>query len=136
MTCDQITPYLPGYAGGDLRLETQRLVEAHVASCSTCAAEALRLEHVTGTLAALRTREIEPPPMMLGSILESIPDHRARRLFPPIVPPQVAPDLIRVVQDNREAIASVGATAVVAAGAAYALWRAIQRRPAGRTATS
>jgi len=136
MTCEQITPYLPGYAGGDLRPPTARTVAEHLATCASCRRETTQLERVTVSLASLREREVEPPHMLLESILESTPERRFRRLIPPIIPPQVAPDLLRVVQDNKEAIASIGATAVVAAGAAYALWRAVQRRPSAGPATS
>lgn len=136
MRCEQVIRYLPGYAGGDLRRDMERLVGQHVASCSSCRAETARLERITTGLASLSEREIEPPALLIDSILEATEGRKGRRLMPPLVPPAFAPELVRLVQDNREAIASIGATAAVAAGTAYAVWRALKRRPTGQAATS
>ncbi|HEX9711177.1 MAG TPA: zf-HC2 domain-containing protein [Actinomycetota bacterium] len=136
MRCEQASAYLPGYAGGDLRQDTTRAVARHLAGCTVCRSEVEQLERVTTGLRSLTERPLEPPPMLLDTVLESVSEPR-RRLIPPIVPPNVAPELMRLVQENREVIAQAGATALVAAGTAYALWRAIRgRRVAGQPVTS
>lgn len=135
MRCEQLASYLPGYAGGDLRRDTARAVARHIASCAGCRDETERLQQVTAGLHSLSARELEPPPGLLEGVLERVGDRPSRRFVPPLVPPQLAPDLVRAVQDNREAIAQAGATALVACGAAYALWRAFKgKRRAGQVA--
>ena len=130
MKCSQIIPYLPGHAGGELQPETDRIVAAHVAECARCSGELQRLSSVRTQLAALGTRDVEPPPYLLDAILESTSDRSRRRVLAPIVPIP-AGELARLVSDHRETIASAAGAVLVAAGAAYALWRAVRGpRPA------
>lgn len=136
MRCEQAIPYLPGLAGGDLRPETAASVEAHLASCPSCRTELARYERVGTALASLREREVEPPAYLLESLLETVPARRARRRIALPLPPVPPQELIRVVQDNREAIAQAAGAAVVAAGAAWALWRALRGRAAAPEATA
>lgn len=124
MRCEQILPYLPGYAGGDLRAETMRIVEDHVAACRSCAAEADVQRRVVGSLATLAEREVRAPAFMMDAILETVKERHTRRVLP-LMPLPVG-DIARVVSDHREAIASAAGTVLVAAGAAYALWRALR----------
>ena len=135
MRCDQIAPYLPGFAGGELRADTRRLVSDHIDGCEDCATEAAVHSRVVASLATLSARELEPPPFLLESILESVGEHKVHRVIP-VLPLPVA-ELARVVGEHKEAIASAAGTALVAAGAAYALWRAVRSpRSAQQPATS
>ena len=134
MKCAQIIPYLPGHVGGELRPETDRIVVEHLSSCARCTAEAGRLSGVRTQLAALATREIEPPPYLVDAILEQTAERSKRRVLAPIVPIP-AGELARVLSEHRETIASTAGAVLVAAGAAYALWRAV-RGPRAVAATS
>ena len=134
-TCDQITQYLPGFAGGELRPETMRAVGEHVSSCESCTAEVEVQRRVVMALATVGSREVEPPAFLLESILESVGEHPARRMVP-MLPLPVA-DMAHALGEHRELIASAAGTAIVAAGAAYALWRALRSpRTGGEPATS
>jgi hypothetical protein len=133
MRCDQIVPYLPGFAGGDLRPDTARIVATHVEACASCSEGVAGHRRVVAGLGALADRAVEPPVYMLDAILENVADHRVRRVLP--VLPLPVTDVARVIADNRETIASAAGTALVAAGAAYALWRAL-RSSKMRPATS
>lgn len=131
MNCEQVTSYLPGHAGGDVRPEAAQAVEAHVATCAGCRAEAERFRSVQAGLASLRERDVEPPPYLLEAVLEGARAERKRRLLP-LVPPL---ELVRLVQENRDVIVSAAGAALVVAGAAYALWRAARAlRPQAQAA--
>jgi anti-sigma factor RsiW len=141
MNCQQIQPYLPGFAGGDLRPDTANVVAAHVRDCASCSAEVARHDRVRAGLATLATREVAPPPFLLEAVLEGVHEHRSRRVLPLIpIPPsdlaRIPAELGRIVSENRDAIASATGTALVAAGAAYALWRAVRGSRRAQTATS
>ena len=123
MNCEQIAPYLPGVAGDELGAETTRWVEAHLATCASCRADAARFRMVSGGLVALRERQPEPPAFLLEAIAERVRSERQRRFLP--VPPIIPAELVRLAQDNREALASAAGVAL-AAGAAYALWRTVR----------
>lgn len=133
MKCERVSPYLAGYAGGDLQPETTSLVESHVETCATCRAESERHARVSTALATLGARDVEPPAYLAEAIIESVAGAREahrRRLVP--VPP-VPPEIIRAIAENRDAIAQAAGAALVAAGAAYAVWRtlrALRARPA------
>jgi putative zinc finger protein len=134
MNCEQVALYLPGIAGDELGAETARWVQTHLDGCAGCRAEAGRYRSLASGLGTLSAREIEPPAFLAEEIIQHVHAERRRRFLP--VPPVVGPELVRVVQDNREAIASAGAV-IAAAGAAYALWRAVRRaRPGLRPAAS
>jgi len=124
MRCEQITPYLPGYAGGELRPETSRVVAEHIGGCASCQAEAQLQRRVVMALATVEQREVEAPAFLLESVLESVGERQATR-FLPLVPLPVA-DVAQALAEHREQIASAAGTALVAAGAAYALWRALR----------
>ena len=132
MNCEQVSPYLPGLAGDELGAETVRWIDAHLGSCASCRAEAKRYRSVAAGLTAVAEREIEPPAFLVDSILERVDAERNRRLLP--IPPAIVPaELVRLAQENRDAITSAAGVAL-AAGAAYALWRAM-RSSRVRTAT-
>ena len=141
MRCEQIHPYLPGFAGGDLRPETARVVAAHVEGCAHCTAEVGRHDRVRAGLALLAERELEPPPLLLESVLETAHERRLKRVMPILPLPaadlaRVPSEIARVVSENRDAIVQGAGTALVAAGAAYALWRAVKGSRRAQTATS
>ena len=132
MNCEQVSPYLPGLAGDELGGETVRWVEAHLATCASCRREAAGYRSVSSGLVALAEREIEPPAFLVDAILERVESDRRRRMIP--IPPTLVPaELVRLAQENRDAITSAAGVAL-AAGAAYALWRAM-RSSRFRTAT-
>jgi len=132
MNCEQVSPYLPGLAGDELGVETLRWIDAHIATCDSCRQEALRYRSVATGLSAIAERQIEPPAFLVDAILERVESDRRRRLVP--IPPAVIPaELVRLAQENREAITSAAGVAL-AAGAAFALWRAM-RSSRVRTAT-
>lgn len=134
MRCDQIAPYLPGFAGDELRPDTRAIVARHLSSCVGCTADSVRLGRARTALATLEDREVEAPPFLLDSILDAVGEQSARRMLP--IPPIALADIAAVVSDHREAIASAAGTALVAAGAAYALWRAVRGRGTQQPATS
>jgi anti-sigma factor RsiW len=123
MNCEQVAPYLPGIAGGELGAESMRWVEAHVTTCASCRTEAARYRSVSAGLATLGEREVEPPAFVVDSILEHVENEHRRRYLP--VPPVIPAEVVRVLQDNRDALTSVAGVAL-AAGAMYALWRRVR----------
>ena len=132
MNCEQVSPYLPGLAGDELGAETVRWIDAHIGSCASCRAEAQRYRSVAAGLSAVAEREIEPPAFLVDSIIDRVEAERSRRLIP--IPPAIVPaELVRLAQENRDALTSAAGVAL-AAGAAYALWRAM-RSSRVRTAT-
>lgn len=120
MNCEQIAPYLPGVVGDELGVESRRWVDAHLVTCAACRAEAARYRSVSTGLVALRERDPVPPAYLADAIIERVGAESHRRYLP--VSPVIPAELIRLVQDNRDAIASAAGVAL-AAGAAYALWR-------------
>src|SRR5436309_414693 len=127
MNCEQVTPYLPGLAGDELGAETVRWIDAHLATCASCRRDAARYRSVSSGLDAIAEREIEPPAFMADAIHEPVEDKA------PIPPPVIPAELVLLAQDNRDALTSAAGIAI-AAGAAYALWRAM-RSSRFRTAT-
>ena len=135
MRCEQIRPYLPGFVGRDLRADTAEVVSRHLESCTACSAEAASLERVRAGLAMVGAREMEPPAGLLESILESTAEQGQRRVLAPLLPIPID-EVARLVSDHRDTIASAAGVAVVAAGAAYALWRAVRGTRSAQPATS
>ena len=135
MRCDQIRPYLPGFVGGDLRADTTDIVATHIATCTSCTTEVASLERVRAGLAMVGAREIEPPAGLLDAILENTAEQAQRRVLAPVLPFAVD-DVVRLVSDHKDTIASAAGVAVVAAGAAYALWRAVRGSRSAQPATS
>lgn len=134
MRCDQIRPYLPGFVGGDLRPDTADIVAGHIATCTTCTAETASLERVRAGLALVGAREVAPPAGLLGDILERTAEHTQRRVLAPVLPFAVD-DVLRLVSDHKDTIASAAGVAVITAGAAYALWRAVRGSRSAQPAT-
>jgi anti-sigma factor RsiW len=132
VNCERVAPLLPGLAGGELEESARSWVEAHLASCRSCRAEASRYERLAAGLAALRSRPVEPPAHLPTAIAGRVHAEARRRLLP--LPPVVAPDILRVLQEHREALASAGAALLVAAGAALVVWRALRGAPRVRPA--
>lgn len=122
MRCEQIAAYLPGFSGGDLRPETDHIVAAHVETCASCSKEIALQARVLDGLATLRAHEIEPPPFLADEIIAAAPAQH--RMLPG---PLELGALGRAVAEHREQIASTAGTALVAAGALYALYRAARR---------
>lgn len=122
MKCEQITPYLPGYVGGDIRADTTRVVAEHLASCAACRAETGRQRRVAAGLRSLSEAYVEPPPFLLDAVLESAHGRMTRRFLP--VLPLPIDEVVRLVSEHRDVIASAVGTALVGMGAVYALWRA------------
>jgi anti-sigma factor RsiW len=135
MRCDQIRPYLPGFAGGDLRPDTANVVSEHLAGCNVCSSEAASLARVRAGLALVAEREIEPPAGLLEDILERTAEPAHRRVLAPLLPIPID-EVARLVSDHRDTIASAAGVAVVAAGAAYALWRAVRGTRTAQPITS
>jgi anti-sigma factor RsiW len=135
MRCEQIRPYLPGFAGGDLRPDTAEVVSEHLAGCKMCATEAAALARVQAGLMLVAQREIEPPPGLLEGILERTADRGHRRVLAPVLPIPID-EVARLVSDHRDTIASAAGVVVVAAGAAYALWRAVRGPRTAQPVTS
>ncbi|MGH2795132.1 MAG: anti-sigma factor family protein [Actinomycetota bacterium] len=133
MNCEQVAQYLPGLAGDELGAETIRWVQTHVADCPSCRAESARYRSLASGLSSLSAVEIEPPALLAEAIAERVRNERRRRFLP--VPPVVSPEIARAVTDNRDAIVSAGAT-LIAAGAAFALWRAARNRRTTRIASA
>lgn len=134
MNCEQVAPYLPGIADGELGADTIQWIEVHLGGCRNCRAEAERFSALASGLRGLSSRAIEPPAFLPDAILERVHAEQRRRFVP--VPAMIPAELVRIVQDNRDAIASAGAL-IAAAGAAYALWRTVRRvRPGLRPAAS
>jgi anti-sigma factor RsiW len=132
MNCEQVSPYLPGLAGDELGAETVHWIDSHLATCASCRRDAARYRSVSSGLTAIADREIEPPAFLVDAILERVESDRRRRLVP--IPPTLIPaELVRLAQENRDAITSAAGVAL-AAGAAYALWRTV-RSSRFRTAT-
>src|SRR5207253_6193296 len=119
---DQIRPYLPGFAGGDLRPDTAEVVSEHLAGCAACSTEAASLTRVRAGLALVAERELEPPAGLLDAILDRTAERTSRRVLAPMLPIPID-EVARLVSDHRGTIASAAGVVVVAAGAAYALWR-------------
>lgn len=135
MNCEQVAPYLPGLAGGELKAETARWVDSHLAGCASCRTEAGRHRAIASALGELSRREFEPPAFLVEAVMDRVHAERRRRYVP--LSPVLPAELVRVVQDNRDAIVSAAGAALVAIGAAYALWRAVRSiRPSTQPARS
>jgi len=129
MRCAQVAPYLAA-ASDELERATARSVREHIDECSACRAEALRYGRIHDSIMAIGAAEPVPPTGLVDAILErTAPAHR-RSMIPFV--PLPTPELARAISENREAIANTAGVALVAAGAAWALWRGFKavRRPA------
>lgn len=128
MKCEQAIPYLAAAADElDSALASAR--DSHVRTCAACSADLMRFEKLRSSLAIVGTRELAPPAGLVPGIMARTEPERRRTL--PFVPVPI--EVVRVVQENREAIAGAAGVALVAAGAAWALWRGLRSvRPAAQ----
>ncbi|MBI4729300.1 MAG: hypothetical protein HY775_07320 [Acidobacteria bacterium] len=131
MRCDSVAPYLAGLAGDEIEGRKRAMLLEHVASCEGCRDLAARHERVRAALSRIGAVEVEPPPFLLDSVLEGTRRRDRARMLP--VPPALAQDLLRILHENREAIVSAAGAALIAAGTAYAFWKAL-RGARGRSA--
>jgi hypothetical protein len=132
MNCVSIEASLAGYSGSDLRPETTRSIAEHLEGCPSCSAQLTLYRRVGAGLAAQAERDLEAPAGLVDAVLETA--HVPPRRVLPVLP--VPPEMVRVLAENKEALASAAGTAVVVAGAAWALWRIAKRRPGAEPATS
>lgn len=130
MKCAQVSPYLPGFSGGDLGTATTEVVSRHVAGCVDCRSAVARLDRVRTGLATLALAEVEPPISLVDDIMEQVRAADAMTLG------ARATKVARLAAEHKVTIASAAGTAVVAAGAGYALWRAIRGRRSTAPATA
>lgn len=148
MICDRYAPYLSGFAGGELRADTARLVGAHARACASCLAEVALQRRVIGALAQSDPGTVYVPAGLAEDILERVSEHE--RLGPvgavlpmPVVETArrvvgdprvrraatVTVDAARTVTDTRAGKAAVAATGAAVAGGIFALVR--RRRSRG-----
>lgn len=122
MRCAQISPYLPGFSGGELGGETSTVVARHVAGCVDCRSSVARLDRVRTGLATLAVAEFEPPISLVDDIMEQVRAAEAGTIT------ARASRMAQIASEHKVTIASAAGTAVVAVGAGYALWRAVRGR--------
>lgn len=128
VNCRRMSPYLSA-AADEIDRATARALDQHLETCVRCRAEAAHFERIRGTIAVIGRTEGEPPADLVPAILARAAKER-RHTIPMLPIPTV--ELARVIQENRDVIAGAAGVAIVAAGAAWALWRAV--RGSGRTA--
>ncbi|MCA1832987.1 MAG: anti-sigma factor [Actinomycetota bacterium] len=120
--CRDFTPYLMAAPDEVDDLAAARLAE-HIGTCTACRAESAQYSRLRDSLSLAGAREAEPPADLVPAVLARATRER-RHVIPMLPVPQV--ELARVIQDNREVIAQVAGVAIVAAGAAWALWRGVR----------
>lgn len=101
MDCERYAPYLAGYAGGDLRQDTTKLVAAHVGTCATCGQEAERQLHVVGTLRSLNEIAIPIPMGLEEDLMAGVRAHQHLGGIAAAVPLAVAERVRRMATDPR-----------------------------------
>ena len=129
MNCQAVTAALPGFVGGDLLPGTSASVRAHLDACPTCTTELTRHERVRDGMQVMRTVTLDPPEGLVEQVIDRIEAPRSRRFVP--VPPVPPAELVRVVGENRELLASAAGAAALGVGAAVVAWRLLQRRSPG-----
>lgn len=108
-SCERYTPYLSGYAGGDLRADTTRIVSSHLDTCRPCRDEVARQRTVVGGLRALSL--VHSAPVGLDEeILAAVGAHAALGEVGAALPYRVAERARHLAQDERvrRAAAAVG----------------------------
>lgn len=120
MNCERVRPSLASYAGGELGSETTAWVDAHLSSCPVCSAIVARHRQIGVALREVTLREIEPPASLVPDVMARV--GRSRRIIPVPIPPP--PELVRVLQENREQIVSTTSTVLAAGAAAWLLYKA------------
>jgi anti-sigma factor RsiW len=121
--CARFSPYLSA-AADEVDVATMLAVDEHLASCSGCRAEAARFLAIRRSLGEIAHRDPEPPADLVPAILARTSEHPRRRALPLVPLPPI--ELARVIQDNREVIVQAGAAAIVAAGAAWAIYKGLR----------
>jgi hypothetical protein len=117
VTCEEVRPFLPELAEGDLRAAGP--VEAHLVSCRSCSADLECYRALLVRLAALRHEVVDPPEGFLGRALALTPASRWRILSR------------RVATDERVQVAAASLGALLVGAAAVGLLRRrAARRPA------
>lgn len=78
MECREAAEHLPAYLEAATG-PAAPAVEAHLAACATCRADLQRYRALSGALAGLATRTIDPPAWLGPAILANIRAHATRR---------------------------------------------------------
>ncbi len=94
-TCKMLVDLLPGTALDVLLAEERLEVQAHVATCSRCAAELAELEEAAAVLAA-GVPQVEPPADLKGRVLAAAREERADAHPPQRARPRLLPAWRRV----------------------------------------
>jgi len=98
--CERYTPYLSGYAGGELRSDTARIVSSHIDSCPTCRSEVARQQQVVGGLRALSL--VHSAPVGLDEeILAAVDAHASFGDVGAALPYRIAERARHLAQDDR-----------------------------------
>jgi anti-sigma factor RsiW len=113
--CEDVRLLLPEVAEGLPHRAGE--VDRHLASCAACRADLERYRALLAGLGELREETVDPPPALLGRLLERAPRSRWEALGGRAIPPK------RV----RRAAYSLGGVAVGAAAVGL-LWRRRTRR--------
>lgn len=131
MICQRYAPYLAGYAGGELRDDTSRMIDAHVQTCAGCRAEVERQQRVIGGLKHLGVMSMTPPPDFIHDVLERVHAHGRLGSIGAALPLPLAEGARRVMGDDR-----VRKAATAAVGAAAAATETRARKAAAAAATA
>lgn len=114
MICERYAPYLAGFAGGDLRYDTSRMIDAHIASCAGCRAEVAQQQRIIGGLRHLGVMTMVPPPEFVYEVLDRVHEHGRLGSVGSALPLPLAEGARRLIADDRvrrAATAAVGAAA-------------------------
>jgi anti-sigma factor RsiW len=68
LTCEETQHHLPAYRDGELDLDAQIAVRAHIATCPKCATEAETLQQLGAVLRGASTRRVEVMGDTIGSL--------------------------------------------------------------------
>lgn len=79
MECREAAEHLPAYLDAAAGPAASAL-EAHLATCAACRADLERFRELSGALAALATRTVDPPAWLQPAIASSLRAHSAHRL--------------------------------------------------------
>lgn len=133
MKCATAAPYLAA-AAGEIDPATASALAEHVATCRSCRAETSQYERLRDALAAVAAREPDPPPDLFPAIVARTSGSRRRNAMPMMPLPSV--EIVRMLQENREAIMGAAGVLLVAAGSAWVLWKGLRSlaRPAPQRA--
>jgi anti-sigma factor RsiW len=88
MTCERFEEFLSAYLEGDLSAEEKRVMDGHMATCSSCAELLSLLRETQGALISFP--QVEPGPDLMAK-LYAIPEKK--RFFRPVFNFLLRPDL-------------------------------------------